>query len=49
MPIMIRPDGKAKKIAFAILGKPANLQDKRSSEQKLLDKKLLYQDTSRVR
>ena len=45
---MPRPDGKAKKIAYAILGKPAN-QKKKSKKQKEIDKILLFQETARVR
>ncbi len=45
---MIRPDGKAKKIAFKILGKPANMQ-KDSASRKKINKRLLYEDTKRAR
>lgn len=49
MPAAPRPKGLAKKIAFNILGKPANLQDKRSPAQKKVDRELTYQETSRAR
>jgi hypothetical protein len=45
---MPRPEGKAKKIAFKILGKPANMQ-KESSKRKKINAKLLYEDTMRSR
>lgn len=48
MPQAPRPEGKAKKIAYAILGKPANLQ-KKSKKEKQIDKVLLFQETARVR
>ena len=49
MPAMFRPAGKAKKIAFAVLGKPANLTFKRSAAQNRLNQELLHQETTRVR
>lgn len=48
MTVMVRPDGKAKKIAFKILGKPANMQ-KTSAARKKINKRLLYEDTKRSR
>lgn len=42
--IMIRPKISAK-IAFAILGKPANIENKQSSLQKKISKAMMYQDT----
>ena len=45
---MIRPEGKAKKIAFKILGTPANMQ-KTSAARKKINKRLLYEDTKRAR
>lgn len=49
MPIMIRPNKKATKIAFKILGVPANLAYKRSPEERKIDKKLLFEATALVR
>ena len=46
---MPRPYGKAKKIAYKILGVPANIAAKPTKKQKIIDKHLLYEDTSRVR
>jgi hypothetical protein len=48
MPIMLRYL-KPKKIAFSILGTPCNIKDKRSSLQKKIDEKLLYQNTQFAR
>jgi hypothetical protein len=49
MATMFRPKGKAAKINWKILGKPAPLNFKRSSAQEKMDKELTYQETSRVR
>ncbi len=49
MPCAPRPNKKAAKIAWKITGKPANLEDKRSSLQEKVDKELTYQETTRVR
>lgn len=49
MSLMIRPKGKATQIAFSILGKPANMQFKRSQAQEKANKELTYQETSRER
>jgi len=48
MPAMPRPDDKPKKIAYAILGKPANLK-KKSKKQRDLNKRLIFEETQRVR
>ena len=49
MPIMVRPQGKAKKIAFALIGKPANFQEKKSKQKSRINKRLVFEETSRVR
>jgi hypothetical protein len=49
MPGMIRPKGKAAKIAFKILGKPANLQFKPNKRQRKANQRLVYEDTMRAR
>jgi len=49
MPAMPRLDGKGKKIAYALLGTPSNIKDKKTARQKEIDAKLYQQDTSRVR
>jgi len=43
-----RPRGKAEKIAFSLIGKPANFK-KKSAKEKELDRILLFQETARVR
>ena len=48
MPAMIRPK-LSEKIAFAILGKPANIEAKPSSLQKKISKAMISQDTRLVR
>jgi hypothetical protein len=48
MAAMIRPAGKAKKIAYAILGKPANF-DKKSKRDQEIDRRLLFYETYKVR
>lgn len=49
MAIMPRPKGKARKIAYDILGVPANIAAKPTKKQRILDRHLLYEETSRVR
>lgn len=48
MPIMPRPK-KAKKIAYNIIGIPDNLAFRRSKRQKILNRKLLWEESSRIR
>jgi len=50
MPGAPRPKGKAKKIAYAILGVPQNMiEPRKSKEGKWVEKRLVFEDTSRVR
>lgn len=49
MPATVRPDNKARKIAWAILGEPANMASKKSRQQREVDRRLLQEETSRVR
>ncbi len=49
MTAMVRPKGKATKIAFKILGKPANMQTKKSKKQTKVNKRLEFEETARVR
>lgn len=49
MPAMPRPEGKAKKIAYAILGVPDNMKTVKSPKKKREDKELVFQETVRVR
>lgn len=48
MAIMIRPRGKARKIAHAILGFPINLSNKSKSARRV-NERLVFEETSRVR
>lgn len=49
MPMMPRPSGKATKIAYKILGKPANMESKKPKENDEINQRLLYEETVRVR
>lgn len=49
MPLMKRLSKNAQKLAFSILGTPPNMQQKKTPEQKRIDRILLSQNTSRVR
>ncbi len=46
---MLRPDPKATKIAFKILGVPPNLKTKKTKIQKRINHRLLFEETQRVR
>jgi hypothetical protein len=48
MPTMVRPKGKARKIAYAILGFPINLS-LRSKKDRRVNERLVFEETSRVR
>ena len=47
--IMPRPQGKAKKIAYKVLGVPPNIADKKTAAQKRRDRMLLKKYTMRIR
>lgn len=49
MPIMPRLKSVSTKIAFSILGTPANLKEKKTPIQRKIDRQLLHQNTQRVR
>lgn len=49
MPTMRRPKIKATKIAYKVMGVPPNLRFKRSKEQSTINKRLLFEETQRVR
>lgn len=49
MPSMPRIPGKGPKIAFKILGIPANIAAKKTKEQKFINRRLWFEETSRVR
>lgn len=49
MPAAPRAKTKATKIAYKIMGVPANIQHKRTKAEKKIDHRLLFEETSRVR
>ena len=49
MPTMIRMPGKPKKIAYKILGVPANIEYKRDSIEKKINKRQIFEESTRVR
>jgi hypothetical protein len=49
MPGAPRASGKNTRIAYKILGVPANMQSKKKPAQKKREKRLLFEDTTRVR
>lgn len=49
MPAMPRFSIKGTKIAFRILGVPANIAYKPTSKERKVNKRVIYEDTSRVR
>lgn len=46
---MPRMNKKVQKIAFNILGTPANMRSKQNKKQKELDKRLIFDETTRVK
>ena len=49
MPAMPRVKGKPTKIAYKILGIPANIAFKRDEKQKRINRRLVFEETTRVR
>ena len=49
MPVMPRLNKKTTDIAFNILGTPGNLSHKRNKKQQEINRRLLFEETSRVR
>ncbi len=49
MAAMFRPNNRCKKIAWSILGTPSNIAEKKTAIEKKIDKKILYDNTQRVR
>ncbi len=49
MPAMLRLKGKATKIAYNVLGKPENLKDNKTYKDKKIDRRLVFEETFRVR
>lgn len=49
MPVMPRSNGKARKIAYKILGIPINMRDERKTAKSKIKKKLYAEETRLVR
>lgn len=49
MPAMPRFNKKATKIAFALLGKPANLQKRLTYKDSKVKQRLVFEETARIR
>jgi hypothetical protein len=49
MPTAPRPKGKGKKIAYKILGVPANMQKNNEAVPAHVNKRLIFEETQRVR
>lgn len=49
MPAMPRPYGKAARIAYGIIGKPSVFINKRTKRKDSYNKRLIYEETFRVR
>lgn len=49
MPAAPRLKSKATKIAYKVMGVPANLQFKRNKMQQRINRRLVFEETSRVR
>lgn len=48
MPVMPRMSSKATKIAYTVLGKPQNMQNKTDRDKKI-DKQLVFQSLTRIK
>lgn len=49
MAAMLRPKGKATRIAYKILGKPDNLKDNKTYKDSKIDRRLVFEETYRIR
>lgn len=49
MPVAPRPNNKAKKIAYAILGTPDNMRRQDKRKLNAIQKRILFQETYQVR
>lgn len=49
MPAMLRVKGKITKIAYAVLGKPSNMQDNKTKKDRRINERLIFEETYRVR
>ena len=49
MPVMPRVNNKATKIAWSIIGKPLSINIKKKQHKKETDRRLVFEETTRVR
>ena len=49
MPCMVRPMNKARKIAFKILGTPLNMREYPTKKDNRVERRLFFEETTRVR
>lgn len=49
MPAMLRVDEKAKKIAEKIVGVPLNMQKPKKNKKSWIERRLVFEETQRVR
>jgi hypothetical protein len=49
MPATLRPKGKATKIAWKVMGKPANLKDHKTPKDKYINDRLVFDETADVK
>jgi len=49
MPAMPRIPGKGKQVAYKILGVPPNLKSKKTPQKKNINRRLVFEETVRVR
>lgn len=49
MPAMVRIPNKATKIAYKIMGVPANIAFKRSAAERKINRRLFFEESQRVR
>jgi hypothetical protein len=49
MPMMVRPPGKGKKVAFSILGTPPNYTDNKTEKQKKIDERIASEESMRTK
>lgn len=49
MPVMLRKKGKATRIAFAIMGVPQNMGKQKPARKAAIDKRLVFEETTRVK
>jgi len=49
MPAMIRPKGMPKKIAYKLLGVPYNMQNRNDKKNEKVRRRIMFEETSKVR